>query len=121
MPELVSSEEEIILYYNPNSPSGKKTLSYAKGEGYAVRDVDILKNKFTGTQLEELAERLNVPLDGLINKEHPDFDGRFEHSEFSDNDWIKVIQKSPQFLKEPIAIRGHQAIFVKTPSDLSRL
>lgn len=121
MPELASSEREIILYYNPDKPSASKTLAYAKGEGFALEDVNIITNKFTGTQLEELANRLKVSLEELVNKDHPDFDGRFHDSNFSDDDWIKILQKNPQFLKEPIAIRGHQAIFVKTPSDLSRL
>lgn len=121
MPELSSSEREITLYYNPNRPAASKTLGYAKGEGFALRDVNILKNKFTGTQLEELADRLKVTIEGLVNKQHPDYDATLHDASFSDDDWIKVLQKNPQFLKEPIAIRGHQAMFVKTPSDLSRL
>lgn len=120
MSELAVSEYEILLFYNPNSPSGAETLAYAKGEGYPLRDVDIIKNHFTGTQLEELAERLNVPIDGLINKEHSDF-VNYKNDDFSDDDWIKILRKNPQLIKEPIAIRGHQAMFVKTPSDLSRL
>lgn len=121
MPELSNSEREITLYYNPNSPSASKTLGYAKGEGFALRDVDIIKNKFTGTQLEELASSLKVTVEGLVNKDHPDYDELLHDSNFSDDDWIKVLQKNPKFLKEPIAIRGHQAMFIKTPSDLSRL
>ena len=120
MSELAISENEIVLFYNPNSPSGSKTLGYAKGEGFALRDVDIIKNQFTGTQLEELAERLRVTIDGLINKEHPDSE-KYKTDDFSDNDWIKILRKNPNLIKEPIAIRGHRAIFVKTPSDLSRL
>ena len=120
MPELAVSEYEILLIYNPNSPTGSQTLGYAKGEGYPLRDVDILKHQFTGTQLEELAERLNVNIDGLVNKDHPDFKN-YKDDDFSDDDWIKILRKNPQLIKEPIAIRGHQAMFVKTPSDLSRL
>ncbi len=120
MPELATSESEIILFYNPNSPSGKKTLAYAKGEGFPVRDVDILKHQFTGTQLEELADRLHVPIDGLVNKEHPDFE-KYMNDDFSDDDWIKILRKNPKLIKEPIAIRGHQAMFVRTSSELSRL
>ncbi len=121
MPELTSSEREIILYYNPDRPSASKTLGYAKGEGFALQDINIITNKFTGTQLEELASKLNVNIEGLVNKEHPDYEGYLHNSNFSDDDWIKVLQKNPQFIKEPIALRGHQAMFVKTPSDLSRL
>lgn len=120
MSELAVSEYEILLFYNPDSPTGPESLAYAEGEGYPLRDVDILKNQFTGTQLEELAERLNVGIDGLVNKEHPDF-ANYKDDNFSDDDWIKILRKNPQLIKEPIAIRGHQAMFVKTPSDLSRL
>lgn len=120
MPELATSEHEIVLFYDPNKPSAEKTLGFAKGEGFPVRDVDILKNKFTGTQLEELAERLHVGIDGLVNKDHPDF-VTYKDDDFSDDDWIKILRKNPKLIKEPIAIRGHQAMFVETPSDLSRL
>ncbi|MCL5130299.1 arsenate reductase family protein [Algibacter sp. L4_22] len=121
MPELASSEREIILYYNPDKPSSSKTLGYAKGQGYILRDINIVTNIFTGTQLEELASKLNVTIEGLVNKEHKDFDEGLHDSCFSANDWIKVLQKNSKLLKEPIAIRGHQAMFIKTPSDLSRL
>ncbi len=121
MPELATSDWEIVLFYNPNSPSASKTLGYAKGEGLPVRDVNVLKNPITGTQLEELASLLKVSIDGLVNKEHPEYEEMYGNAAFSDDDWIKVLRNSPQFLKEPIAIRGQHAIFVKTPSDLSRL
>jgi len=121
MPELATSEYEIVLFYNPNRESAQKTLGYAKGEGLPVRDVDILKNVFTGTQLEELAERLLVPIEGLVNKDHPDLPSQFKEANLSDNDWIKFLRKNPEFIKEPIAIRGHKSIFVETPSDLARL
>ncbi len=121
MPELATSEYEIILFYNPSRPFGEQTLAYAKGEGFPVRDVDILQNRFTGTQLEEIAERLATNIAGLVNKDHPDFSSKYDNSDFSDDDWIKILQKNPKFIKEPIAIRGHQAILVETPSDLSRL
>ncbi|MCX7548925.1 hypothetical protein OS188_13285 [Xanthomarina sp. F1114] len=121
MPELASSEREIILYYNLDRPNASKTLGYAKGEGFALRNINILTNKFTGTHLEELASKLKVSIEGLVNKEHSDFNEGLYNSNFSDEDWIKVLQNNPKFLKEPIAIRGHKAIFVKTPSNLSRL
>ena len=121
MPELASSEREITLYYNPEKPNSSKTLSYAKGQGYVLRDINIITNIFTGTQLEELASKLKITIEELVNKEHIEYDERYYNSNFSENDWIKVLQKNSKLLKEPIAIRGHQAMFIKTPSDISRL
>ncbi|HEA23319.1 hypothetical protein LCGC14_1093950 [marine sediment metagenome] len=121
MSELATSTREIILFYNPNRDSAKQTLGYAKGEGFPVRDVDILKNGFTGIQLEELADLLQVKIEGLVNKNHPDYEEHYKNVDFDDNDWIKILRKNPELIREPIAIRGKKAMFVETPSDLSRL
>jgi len=121
MGEIATSNREVILFYNPNSVIAEKTLAYAKADGLPIRDVDIIKTPITGTQLEELADRLHLSIDGLVNKQHPEFKKRFGNPNLSDDDWIKVIHKNPEFIKEPIAIRGDKTILVKTPSDIVKL
>jgi len=122
MGEIATSDWEVILFYNPNSNIAKKTLAYAKAEGFPVRDVDILKTPFTGTQLEELAGRLCLNLEELVNKDHPDFLKHFGHPDLSDDDdWIKILKKNPRLLKEPIAIRGDTTLLIKNPSDVIKL
>lgn len=120
MPELATSDREIILFYNPDRAGAEKIMGYAMGEGFAVRDVNILKNNFTGVQLEELADLLHTTVEGMVNKDHPMFQERYGNPDFEENDWIKILKKNPEMIKEPIAVRGNLAIFVETPSDLSR-
>ena len=121
MGEIATSNWEVILFYNPNSTIAKKALAYAKAEGFPVRDVDILKTPFTGTQLEELADRLHVSLEELVNKEHPYFRKHFGEPDLSEDDWIKILRKNPELLKEPIVIRGDKTILVKSPSDIIKI
>jgi len=117
---LATSDRLIILFYNPNSPIGKQSLAYAKGEGIQLREVDILQYEFTGSLLKDLADRLGVPVDELINQEHPKFE-KYKDSNLSNHDWLTFLRENTELIKEPIAIRGEKAMFVKTPSDLSRL
>ncbi len=121
MGEIATSDWQVTLFYNPNSIIAKKTLAYTKAEGFPIREVDILKTPFTGTQLEELADRLNLKIGELVNKNHPDFEKHFGHPNLSERDWIKILKKNPELLKEPIAIRGDITILVKTPSDIIKL
>lgn len=121
MGEIATSNRLITLFYNPNSVIAEKTLAYAKADGLPIREVDILKTPFTGTQLEELAEGLHMNIDGLANKEHPDFKKYFGNPNLSDEDWIKILCKNPQLINEPIAMRGDKTILVKTPSDIVKL
>ena len=117
---LATSDRLIILFFNPDSPIGKQTLGYAKGEGIQLREVDILKYEFTGSLLKNLADRLKVTVEELVNKKHPDFE-KCKDKNFSDQDWITVMRENTELIKEPIAIRGDKAILVETPSDLARL
>ena len=121
MGEIAVSNRLLILFYNPNSIIGKKVLSYAEADGLPIREVDILKTLFTGTQLEELADKLHISLHELVKKDHPDFKKHFGKPNLADEDWIKILRKNPQFIKEPIAIKGGKAVLVKTPSDILKL
>ncbi len=118
MGEIATSENQITLYYNSNSGRAKQTLAYAKAEGLPIQEIDILKTKLTGTQILELADKLHLEVEDLVNQEHPSYESQFEHHNFSTDDWIKMIQHNPEIMKQPIALRGDVTILIKTPTDI---
>ncbi|WP_299336418.1 hypothetical protein [uncultured Psychroserpens sp.] len=121
MGEIATSKRQITLFYSSNSVRAKQTLAYAKAEGLPVQEIDILKTKLTGTQIVELANRLNIKVEDFINQEHPEYTRQFEHHDFSENDWIKMIRNHPEIMKQPIALRGDIAILVETPTDIIKI
>lgn len=118
MGEIATSNRQITVYYNSNSSRAKETLAYAKAEGLVVQDIDILKTPLTGTQIVELASRLELEVKDLVNQEHPCYKSEFEPHELSTEDWIKMIRKNPEIMNQPIALRGDKTIMVSTPSDI---
>lgn len=121
MGEIATSDRMITLFYNSQSTRAKKTLAYAKSEGLPIQEVDILKTPLTGTQIAELADRLGLEVRDLVNQEHPVYKKKFEKSDYSSEDWIKMIKNNPEIMKQPIAIRGKLTILVETPSDIIRI
>jgi len=121
MGEIATSDRQITLFYNSNSIRAKQALAYAKAEGLPILEIDMLKTKLTGTQIAELADKLNINISDLINQEHPSYKSRFEHHNFSDRDWIKMIQHNPEIMKQPIALRGNITILVETPTDIIKI
>lgn len=121
MGEIATSERQITLFYSSKSIRAKQTLAYAKAEGLPILDIDILKTPLTGTQIAELAERLHLQIKDLVNQKHPAYTSYFEHHDFSSRDWIKMIQKNPEIMKQPIAIRGDVTILVETPTDIIKI
>lgn len=121
MGEIATSDRMITLFYHSESSRARKTLAYAKAEGFPIEEIDILKTPLTGTQIAELASRLNLEVSDLVNQEHPSYSRHFDKLELSPEDWIKMIKKNPQIMKQPIALRGDMTILVETPSDIIRI
>jgi len=121
MGEIATSNRQITLYYSSDSIRAKQALAYAKAEGLAIHEIDILKTPLTGTQITELASRLKLKVKDLINQEHPSYSSKFEPHELSTDDWIKMIQHNPEIMKQPIALHGDNTILVETPSDMIKI
>jgi len=118
---IATSDRQIILIYSSKSVRAKQTLAYAKAEGLPIQEIDILKSKLTGTQIIELAERLQIKVEDLVNQKHPSYKSHFEYHDYSVRDWIKMIQHNPEIMKQPIALRGDVTILVETPSDIIKI
>ena len=121
MGEIATSDRQITLYYNSKSIRAKKTLAYAKAEGLPIHEIDILNNPPNGTQLVELADRLDITVADLVNQDHSSYHSKFNPSDLSTEDWIKMIHHNPEIMKQPIAIRGDITILVETPSDIIKI
>ncbi len=121
MGEIATSNRQITLFYSSKSVRAKQTLAYAKAEGWPIQEIDILKTPLTGTQIAELADRLQIEIKDLVNQDHPAYKSHFEPHDFCSNDWIKMIQHHPEIMKQPIALRGTITILVETPTDIIKI
>ncbi len=121
MGEIATSDRLITLYFHSKSVRAKQTLAYAKAEGWPVQEIDMLKTPLTGTQIVELAGRLNLKVKDLVNQDHPVYNRLYQHADLSTDDWIKMIRRHPEIMKQPIALRGHRTILVETPTDIVKI
>ena len=121
MGEIATSRRLITIYYHPESIRARKAIAYAKAEGLKLQEINILKTILTGTQIAEIADRLQLKIKDLVNQNHPVYRRIYEQANLSSEDWIKLIQHHPEIMKQPIAISGTKTILVETPSDIIRI
>lgn len=99
---IAKNKNQLTLIYNSNSRTGKQVLAYAQASKNDLLAIDIAKTKVPDTQWVEIAEHLKTPIKDLIDtsmlKENV--------SNYSAEDWIKVIQNNRDVLQKPIAING---------------
>lgn len=120
---IATNDREIKFYYSSATSIGKQALAYVKASNKKILEIDIVKTKVTGTQWAELADLLHIPIQKLVNTEHPDFMMEYGkiHAIYSDADWLKVLENNPKVVTQPILVNGDRAIQIDSPSNVLSL
>jgi len=109
---------EILLIYNSNDLVEKRALAYAKTlQHHFVKELDISKEQLTGTQIEQLAEKLNSRVKDLVDKESETYHKMYFNTEFDEDGALKALFKNPELMKTPIVVYQDSADFVKSSYD----
>ncbi|MFS4417325.1 arsenate reductase family protein [Maribacter sp. 2307ULW6-5] len=113
---ISTNGRQMTLYYYSGNSIGKQTRAYVAASDKKILAVDIAKDKVTGTQWAELAHGLEKPVSYLVNTDHPDFKEQYgtDTVTMSDDDWFKVLQKSPALLRHPLVLHGDKVIAIET-------
>ena len=112
---------DILIYYDPNSDVGKKTIAYARSMTSHVNAVEYHKTEYTLTQWSELVGMLGMKAKDLLNKSHPKYQELIRGNNFTDQDWLEVLKHNPDLIIAPIAVRAGRAVLCKTPSEVLKL
>lgn len=100
---IARDDREFTLIYSHNTRVGKHALAYLQGIKEKLNAVDISKTKVSDTQWAEIAEALNCKVGDLIDKRMVDV---ADISNYSTDDWLKILQHNDEVLAYPIAIHG---------------
>ena len=114
-------EREILIYYNPNSSSDRKTVAHAKSTGLKIKSYYHSQAPSTRTSWKTILESLDMHPKELLNKADPYYQSNLRGREFELEDWLNVLQRNPELIKSPIAVSGRKAVLCKTPTDIYKL
>ncbi|SDE85471.1 Arsenate reductase, glutaredoxin family [Pricia antarctica] len=116
---IAKDGNQITLYYNSETSLGKQTYPYVKSAEKDILAVDISKTTVTGTQWAELADNLKIPIKDLVDQDHPNFVEVYgkDKVDLDENDWFRVLEKTPSVLTCAIVVDGKKTIPIKSPSD----
>ncbi|MBR9922404.1 MAG: glutaredoxin [Bacteroidetes bacterium] len=118
---MKTHKREILIYYNPESSSDRKTVAHAQGLVTHVRTFSYAQAPSNGTSWQQILWALNMDPKLLLNKAHPYYQSNIRGRDFDHESWGKVLQRNPDIIKAPIAIRGKRAIQCLTATDIYKL
>ena len=109
---------ELFVYYNPNTPTGKKVRAMAKSISRNLHDVDLNKATLTTTLWKEILNMLNLKPKDLLDKSNREYQEKVKGNTFTMTGWLEILVKCPHLLKAPIAIYRNKAVLCCRPNDI---
>lgn len=103
---------ELTLIYNSDKHDDKKARGYVESlQGFKIRTIDLATESITETQLAEIADKLNVPIEDMLD---PTFDDHISvHKEglklMDRQSLLTLMTHDRKLISTPIAIIGKHA------------
>ena len=114
---LAKDEGQLSYIYSSESDLGLKVLGYVEGIDKKIRTVDISKESLGDTVWTEITDMLGMSFGELLATDHPSAP-EVANGDFDTNGWLKVLDKNPVLLQDPIAINGDRAELVRSRADI---
>ena len=111
----------LTVYLGGNKYKDDQTLAFAKSNGLAIKEVDVTKDKLTGTQILQLVNKMHIEIHELIDTSNEHFKAFNISGKFDQEDWLNLIIQHPEFIITPIVQSEDQTVFVETPSDTLKI
>jgi arsenate reductase len=118
---IENQPNEITLIFHSDKEEDKKTRGYVETiDGFAIKTLDLKKEKLTETQLAEIADKLDVAIDDLFDDAYTDRVNISSLKDLREQDALKLLANDPILLATPILIIGDHAYQFESSYDLIR-
>lgn len=120
---LFKEPERLIYIYNAQRTPDKKYLALLKSKDPKLKAIDVNLVKIKNREWLILANYLQVEVESLIDKKHPDFIQVYgkDEPELSPENALKILSMNSKTLIHPIVLKDKKAILLKTMQDINRL
>jgi len=109
------------IYHNPRCSKSRQTLNIIKESGQDVDVIEYLKTPPTVEELEEVLQKLNLPIEYLIRTGEEIYKTEFKGKDLTDEEWIKALVEHPKMLERPIVVNEDKAILGRPPENVKKL
>ncbi len=110
---IENQPRELTLIYHSEKPDDKKARGYVESLRTAVKTLDLARETMTETQLAQLADKMQLPIEDLID---PTYDDRADTTENKEGlkkmdatELLTLIKHNPKLLDTPIVILDSRA------------
>lgn len=118
---IEGGSSEIVFVYNGQRDRDKQALAYASILSDKIRKVDVGQATVSRSFLSDLAAKLGVGVDGLIDNGPHDGQPGAAPKQHPDTYYFDLLTHQPSLLRTPILIYGDKGQFIGSQSDILAL
>lgn len=119
---ISKNNNQINLYYHPEHRLAKKCIAIANANKAKVLAIDISSTRVSQTDWSEIAKLLDTNVVNLVDLEHESITSKFGQTpDLDEFSALKIIQKNPEVIKHPIALREERVVIANTSRDILKL
>lgn len=106
----------ITLLHNPDCSKSSCALDYSQlFPGLDIRTRPYLEEPLNKEELARLLQKLQLPATAIVRTTDKDFVAQFGTEALTEDNYLDILVKQPQFLQRPILIDGDKAIIGRPP------
>ena len=119
---LLLVEDTVKIYFNPNCSKCRSAVDQLNEKGTTYGLIRYLDDHPTTSELRELIDVLQDPLDELVRK-----DQNFRHLGLRADDYrtiesvVALLTEHPELMQRPVIVKNGKATIARTPDKVNEL
>ena len=119
MSVLAEDQNQLTFIYNSETSLGKKAFATLQSSEHKIKSIDISKDSIADTIWVEVCKKLNKSIgEFCIEVDNGRNLADKDTSSFSDDDWIKMLNKQPEIVQKPVLIGKYESIIISNANDV---
>jgi polyphosphate kinase len=120
---FIKNKHHVVMkiYHNPRCAKSRAGLKYLEGKGYDIEIIRYLPSGIPEQELKEIIAKTGKKPFDFVRTWEKEFQEKFNGTEFSDDEWIKVLAANPKLLRRPIVVNGSKAVLANPPENVENI
>jgi len=112
---------EFTIYHNPRCRKSREALQLIESKGAHLKVVKYLETTLSRNDLKMLLAKLNLKVQDIIRKEENLFKEKYKAMNFTDEEWLIVLEENPKLIQRPIVVKGNKAVIGRPIKNVENL
>ncbi|MEM9051082.1 MAG: arsenate reductase (glutaredoxin) [Bacteroidota bacterium] len=101
---------EYTIYHNPRCRKSREALQLLESEGANFETIKYLDDTLSRDDLKKLLAKLNLDVQSIIRKEEKLYKEKYKNMNFTDEEWLIILEENPKLIQRPIVVKGNKAV-----------